>query len=844
MRKTPTFNTARESGTPLAKGQQNLLRTTIMPMSKRAIVAGLAIVSAVTLCYEVVQIRIFSFSLHPVIAYSAISLAMLGFGLGATLLALRPRLDRGDMPRHVGTACLALAASMLLVNMLFARVSSGVMQTGTLNVNLGYTALALLPCIVPYFLAGLVTALILESELARVGRLYFWNLIGAAAGCVLVIPLLRPLGAETLVLLGALAAAVAGLVFLAGVAGRPKWVALGMVALMAACVPFARAILPFQADSNEYLTLYEVLDEARGIPKPVREWTEWDPVGRIDVLRHSVPHLYLSEPTEYRMITIDGGAMTMLLKDTRKPGWGADVFERSMYGVAYYLRPHPGRVLVIGAGGGTDVDTALHFGARRVTGVEISGSTVRAVGGPYAAFAAWPEKKDRVTLVNADGRSFAKRTAERYDVLQMSGVDTMTMHSAGSMVTAEDYLYTVEAFGDFLNVLEPDGILSVMRFGDEAMNLSTIAAQALRRAGVEHPEANIAALKQGFMSGIVVAKRPFTVAELAGLARIEDRREPTGVRIPHYDAVGVKISDPVEMLYPRGRTPSPRYARFFEEMAGGRETQALGRLGSSFVVPTDDHPYYMLGMWANSYKRGNAPNPVLNLLIASTGVICVASLALVFLPFFSVRRRSRAGAGPLGSVLAYFFGLGACFMLLEVGLIHRVIVFVGTPGAAVSVVLAAILSSSGIGSRVSDLVGWNDSRRLLFALGGLVVVAILYAFGAEPLFERLFHLPNWGRFVAAALALAPAGFFMGWFFPVGLRLAGARSEALVPWAIAVNGFASVAGSLAALPLSLAFGFRGVFLVALVGYAIVVLTYLPFARSKGGPKPVEAAPAAM
>ncbi|MDD5305820.1 MAG: hypothetical protein PHU25_00725 [Deltaproteobacteria bacterium] len=815
-----------------------------MPMSKRAVVAGIAIVSAVTLCYEVVQIRIFSFSLHPVIAYSAISLAMLGFGLGATLLALRPRSNRDDLPRRVGIACLALAASMLLVNALFARVSSDVMQTGTLNVNLGYTVLALLPCIVPYFLAGLVTALLLESELARVGRLYFWNLLGAAAGCVLVIPLLRPLGAETLVFLGALAATVAGLVFLAGTATRLKWIALGMAALIAAGLPFARTILPFQPDSNEYLTLYEVLDEARGTPKPVREWTEWDPVGRIDVLRHSMPHLSLSEPTEYRMITIDGGAMTMLLKDTGKPGWAADVFERSMYGAAYYLRPHPDKVLVIGAGGGTDVDTALHFGARKITAVEISGSTVRAVGGPYAAFAAWPQKKDRVRLVNADGRSFAKRTSERYDVLQMSGVDTMTMHSAGSMVTAEDYLYTVEAFTDFLNVLDRDGILSVMRFGDEAMNLSAIAAQALRRLGVARPTANIAALHQSYMAGIVVSKRPFTAAELAGLARIEDRLEPTGVRIPHYDAVGVKLSDPVQMLYPRGRTPSERYERFFKEMSAGRETQALSGLGSSFVVPTDDHPYYMLGMWANSYRRGNAAHPVLDLLVASSGVIFVASLALIFLPVFSVKRRSRVGARPLASVLAYFFGLGACFMLLEVGLIHRVIVFVGTPGAAVSVVLAAILSSSGVGSRVSDLVGWKDSRRLLFALGGLVVVAFLYAFGAGALFERLFHLPDWGRFIAAALALAPAGFFMGWFFPVGLRLAGARSEALVPWAIAVNGFASVTGSLAALPLSLVFGFRGVFLFALMGYALVVLAYLPFARAPGGPKPVEVAPAAM
>jgi hypothetical protein len=218
----------------------------------------------------------------------------------------------------------------------------------------------------------------------------------------------------------------------------------------------------------------------------------------------------------------------------------------------------------------------------------------------------------------------------------------------------------------------------------------------------------------------------------------------------------------------------------------------------------------------------------------ATAIIGVASLSLILLPLLNVRRRSGAAAGTLMAVLVYFFALGAGFMLLEVGLIHRTIVFVGSPGAAVSVVIASILSSSGLGSLASDRVRCSAVRSLVFALVGLLAVGAFYQLGASALFDALFRLPTWARGLTASLALAPAGFFAGWFFPVGLRVASARSEALVPWAIAVNGFASVLGSLATLSLGVSFGFRRVFLVALVGYVLAVCLVLPVALRAGRP----------
>ena len=788
-----------------------------------AIAAGLGLISAQTLLLELAQIRVFSYSLHPLIAYSAIALAMLGFGLGATLLTVFPRLSGEDPVRRAAHASLALAGVIFGVNLLFATISPNVIPVATLQVSKFWTSMTLLPCILPYVISGFLVTLLLQLEAERVGKLYFWNLLGSGVGCVVAMVLLRPLGAERLVLLSAAAAAGCAVVFALPGGGRLRWIAAGAMVFGLGLTPFAPRVLQFKPDSNDLLYVYAAQHHASF----EREYTAWDPVGRIDVLRHDIPRVQVTEPVDYRTITNDSGAMALLLAAPSAPGtWGKAIFEQTIYAVPYLIKKDP-EVLVIGVGGGIDIHTALHWNAKRVVGVEVSGATMQLLNGPYASFTRWKEQGDRVRLLHGDGRSFARSTTERFDIVQLSGVDTFTVHSASAMVTAEDYLYTVDAFEDFLGLLKDDGVLAVTRFGDEAMNLSTIAAEALRRAGVTHPERHIFAVQQSYASGILVKKAPLTEAEIDKLKSIEDRRVPTGVRVPHYDEVGLRAGDPLHVLHPTGRDADPRYQFFFAAMGEGQETTVLREIGNPFIAPTDDRPYYMLlGIWFASSKL---IHPVIGTLRVATLLIASTSLTLILLPLVRLRRRSGAGLGTLAAVALYFFGLGASFMLLEVGLIHRTIVFVGSPGASVSVVMASILVSSGVGARVSDVVRWQAWRRLVFAMAGLAGVGLFYRFAAGSVFDALFGLPVWGRCVLAALLLAPAGFFAGWFFPVGLGLVARKSTALVPWAIAVNGFASVLGSLATLSLGVSFGFQMVFTIALVGYAIAVAALIPLAR---------------
>ncbi|MCP4599531.1 MAG: class I SAM-dependent methyltransferase [Proteobacteria bacterium] len=792
----------------------------MMSIKKTTIVA-LTIVSAAVLAYELTQIRIFAYSLHTVIAYSAIALAMLGFGLGATLLVLRPSWAKADLERLLAFLCMGLAVSIIGVNILFAHTSSRTTTIDTVEINRLWCTIVFLPCIIPYFLAGMITTLIFQAGMSRIGRIYFWNLLGSAMGCTGMILLLRPLGAERLLVLTAALSATASVVLMISRGSAIRWVGMALTAALLVCWPFAQKLFPFQSDINGYNAVFDRREKPAGFVPPVLELTEWDPIGRIDIQR-------ISEKNDYRVVTIDGGAMTLMLEEKDTAGWGRPLFADSMYGTAYYLKKHP-KVLVIGSGGGTDIQTALHWNAKSVTGVEISYSTLRAVTGRYADYVGWP-KRDNVKAFHSDGRSFAKSTDSRFDIIQMSGVDTMTMHtSGGAMVAAEDYLYTVEAFMDFLSILEPGGILSVIRFGEQNLKLSAIAVESLRRLGIPHPERRIVALRQTNLSGILVKKEPFGEKEIDTLRQFASREKESCVAIPHYDFAGVQLSALIEILHPSSGSGAYVHETFFDWVKKGKSLEEITMIGPELDPPTDDRPYYILKELLGALRRGENPHPALALLIVSTAIIGLASLLLVFLPALSVYRRASAGVGNLMGVILYFFGIGAGFMLLEVGLIHRATVFVATPGAAVAVVISALLVFSGVGSRISDLINFPLTGRIAVAYFGLLVLSILYRYGVEPLFDLLFGLPVWVRCIAAALTIAPAGFFMGWFFPIGLQVAKSISDSLVPWAIAVNGFASVIGTLSTLFIGVMFGFSGVFLISLICYTAAAVVLLPLTR---------------
>ena len=124
---------------------------------------------------------------------------------------------------------------------------------------------------------------------------------------------------------------------------------------------------------------------------------------------------------------------------TKKPATPADAehLECDVTNIGYYLRPK-GRALVVGVGGGRDVLSALHFGASKVTGVEINTNILETLNGRFGDFTGHLDRDPRVRFVNDEARSFIARNDERFDVIQISLIDTWAATAAGAFVLSEE----------------------------------------------------------------------------------------------------------------------------------------------------------------------------------------------------------------------------------------------------------------------------------------------------------------------------------------------------------------------------------------------------------------------
>jgi hypothetical protein len=367
-----------------------------------------------------------------------------------------------------------------------------------------------------------------------------------------------------------------------------------------------------------------------------------------------------------------------------------------------------------------------------------------------------------------------------------------------------------------------------LRFGIEPLRLSTMAASALRRLGAAHPEQHMVVISLGFTKMLLVKRAPWRPDELAALDRVVDESPvmTRGITLPAMDNLFGALS----YLYaPHRPTTDGVYAWHFGNLAAGRTPP--------IVVPTDDRPYYFSAEWVD-YFRGRPVSGPVGTVLALYGrfmlVLCVVAVLAILLPP-ALRRRRGARARGAAPTLAYFFSLGLCFMFLEIGLIQKAILVVEHPAYSIAVVMAALLVATALGSLLSQRLRWPLGRIVLAAAAGIAVVGGVYTFALNPLMQALMPLRFGVRMTLCALAIAPLGVALGMLFPTGLRRLSAGAGApLLPWAIAVNGFASVIGSIVSVPFAVLFGFTALFGAGVAVYLLGCLAFfaIPSAPAAG------------
>jgi hypothetical protein len=793
--------------------------------------AGLFLLSAATLVFEINLTRIFSVAQFYHFAFMIVSLALLGFGASGTFLTIFPRLKARDPDCTLTMLSWAFAlttigsyALTLYVPFDSFRIAREWQQGGVLALH--YVALA-----APFFCSGAAVGLLLAARPKRASRIYAANLTGSAAGCLLAVVAPSLVGGEGTVLLSAALGVTAAIVLqlrtthyasrIAHCVARTLQVGVALVLFLVALWP--PAFLQIR------LSPYKSLSYTLLYPDAELTSQRWNGFSRVDVVRsgsiHKLPGggFRCPDPPPQLGLTVDGDDLSPISSLT--PGFSELPFTDCLLtALPYRLRPGA-HALVLEPRGGFAVLVALAEGAKTVTAVEANPLIVEAVRA-QGAWAGNLYDDPRVGVVVEEGRAYARRSQERYDVVMLSLTAAQRPVTSGAYSLAEDYRYTVQAFADYLARLDEGGLLAVTRWlqvpPSESLRAFALAVEAVEQAGGD-PKASIVALRSYQQMLVLIRRGAFTEEELRAVRAFAGPRAFDLVYLP-----GIRPDE----LNRYNVLPEPAYYRTCVSLLEAEDRGAWYRDYAFDVEPPDDErPFFghffkwrqtpdVLAMAGHTWQPfGGAGYFVLLALLA---LALIAAGVLILLPLAMRRRAGRGGS--LGATLVYFALLGLGYLCVEIPLLQRFILFLGHPAYAMAAVLFALLLFSGVGSLLSGRAPlWLVLTLLPVLVGG-------YALALPALFRATLALPLGFRLIAAVAALAPPGLLMGMPFPKGLALLEQKGiSALVPWAWGVNGAVSVVASILAALLALSFGFSAVLAVGAFCYvgacAVALVSFL-------------------
>ena len=450
---------------------------------------GIFVIACAILAYQILITRFFSVMLFYHFAFAAISLAMLGLTAGAMSVhrhKARYAAERVNVEFGRHAAWFALSSVGVVIAFLYA----------PLIVPPQYLQMALVATLIvfalPFTQGGICITLLLTRLPGSGGRLYAADLAGAAIGCIAVIGLLFVIDPVSATFWVAAGVAFAGWICVrGGNAGVVRLTSVVALALAAA----AALHTGLYVSGNAHVGVFW----AKGARQTDTLYESWNTFSRVRVkpLGVSPPFGWSLAHTpqiavDQHYLDIDADAATIITRMDGDLGKLAYLRE-DVINSAYLVQP-AADVAVVGVGGGRDVLSALYFGARRITGIEINPAILDVLTRKFGDFSGHLDRQPGVSLVNAEARSYINRSADRYDLIQISLIDTWAATAAGGLTLTENRLYTVEAWEDFYRALKPGGLLSVSRWyrpathHGEFYRLVAIAAEALTRRGVPATE--------------------------------------------------------------------------------------------------------------------------------------------------------------------------------------------------------------------------------------------------------------------------------------------------------------------------------------------------------------------
>lgn len=836
--------------------------------------------------YEILLTRFFSVIMWYHLAFMAISVAMFGMSVGAIIVYIFPgyfKIEKSKYHLSLGSFLFSVTMVFSMFTMLVIPFPNSWSLTSIFALGLSYTIIS-----IPFIFSGICVSIALTRYPGKIGSLYAADLSGSALGCILLIYILKFTDGPTTMLIISIIASVGALFFWfdyrreqfnniiiedelsedkindnLSLYNSDRKKILESKKLFYAIFSYCILILIFiilntilQEKQKPLITMPWV----KGIQEVRPLYQKWNSFSRIAVFGDTInerqpqgwgfSNTFPSDiKSKWLELNIDGSASTVLTK-FRGDLKDIDYLKYDVTNLAHYIRTGS-KILVIGVGGGRDILSALVFNQKSILAVEINENIIKAVNNQYGDFTGHLDRHPKVSFINDEARSYIARSKEKFDIIQVSLIDTWAATAAGSFVLAENSLYTTQAWNSFYNHLSDSGMISFSRWYSnqnygEMYRLVSLAVATLKNSGVKLPKEHIIIAANNYnyapenrFSGIgtiLISKKPFSENEINSIENV--------ARTMNFDIVF-----------------SPRHVSdsILAVMVTNNDLENFYNLYElNLSPPTDDSPFFFQLLKIKNFLNFQAKHnrnhnqAAVKLLVVLFFIVTTLTLFCIIVPLYISQKytnrtiysaktfslikdaeqnrvenwRQKMKLRDAIPYFIYFASIGMGFMFIEISQMQRLIIFLGHPVYGLSVVLFALLLSTGMGSFLTQRIKLLENKAITI-LSFSLLLAILFIFGLLTPGIILNYQSDTTplRIFISIVILFPLGLFMGIAFPIGMKLASEHLRIITPWLWGINGATSVMASVLAVVIALATSISVTFWTGFICYLIAGLVFL-------------------
>jgi hypothetical protein len=850
--------------------------------------ASVFIFSVVIIAYEIAVMRNFAVGSWSTFGSMVISIALLGFGLAGTIITFIQHHIKQHAASWLGYSALLMPITIAATQILAQFIPFSPKYIATDLMQWFWVGAFFIIYSIPFFCAALYLGVAFLVLSTNIHELYFWNMFGSGIGGFFILVCMYIFPPSQLSLPVIVLAGISALLCFLTWDPETKKINIKPHQLVFSIISLSSGILLLLffgeirlAEEKPIKTIYNLKPHEWAL-----EYSSISPLGEMKVFEssyfHSAPGL--SEAfsggknkmpvNAFKGLYIDGnGPINIMRKLNLEESLFIDYLPMS---APYVIYDNPD-VLLIRLGGGINVFTALYHNARHIQVVEPNADIIHLMRDvpKITEFNRYLLDDPHISYVIDEPRAFCLNNPGKYNLAEISLIDSVGLNDLGGYPVVENFIYTVEGIKDYMRSLKPNGILSLTIWNKlqpprNVLRLITTVFNALKAQGVKQPGDHLFMFHDIYKTATILVKKdnPFTASEIKKLKDFTNKlsfdlcyyplippREkdfagilnmtadfytnPDEMQNEAKEALSKEQEDLAALLKTMQKEdekkeeellPGDLYHFALLWLAQGREQDLYAKYIFDIRPATDDRPYYTaylkpetIGMFLGNMST-IAEEWGYILLLGTLLQSLIFGAIIILIPLLGrwkelfKKRKGTAG------IIFYYACLGLGYMFVEIFLIQKLAFFLADAIFSTSIVISAMLVISGLGSLFSDRISLNSKKRIRLSTLWIILSLLFYIFGLSPVLNLFLGFPFIFKIVLSIIFIAPAAFFMGMPFPAGLAALSRNRKGLLPWAWGMNGALSVSGVMVARLLSVSIGFSAVLVGALVLYALVGILF--------------------